>query len=228
MKNALVISYWILSVLLLAVLLVSIGYRFMEALFIASLFLPGGMAVRYMFPKTHNAVQAVYMTLGIMVIEILLFVVAHRCIALIRAGNDPSGVDLPSILCNPVFIALIIIVLAVGYYFYEQWLDRKFTSEEGPVTFLSERKRISLMRSEIRYIESNDSVTVVYATQGRSFRNKTPISQWEDYLGKGFLRIHRSYLVNVDYIRDHNADFVFLEDTDLPVSRKYRDSVNSL
>ena len=45
MKRFLIISYWVVSILLVAVVLTSIGYRFLEALFIGSMFLPGALAV---------------------------------------------------------------------------------------------------------------------------------------------------------------------------------------
>ena len=237
MKYTLIISYWILSILLVAFVLVSLGYRFMESLFIASLFLPGALAVKFLFPKlsfknkTKGILNASYITLGVIVLEVLMFILAHWCVSRIRLGSfSDYNHDWmqPSIMYNPVFIAIIIAALSVGCFFFEKWLDKRYPSDEKPVTFLSDRKQVSLMRNEILYIESNDSITTVYATQDRSFKNKTPISQWENYLGEGYLRIHRSYLVNIDYITDHNIDSVIIDGTELPVSRKYRGSVKSL
>ena len=237
MKYTLIISYWVLSILLVAFVLVSFGYRFMEALFIASLFLPGALAVKCIFSKisfkdkTKGILDASYVVLGIIVLEVLMFILAHWCVSRIRLGSFSDynhDWTQPPIMYNPVFIAIIIAALSVGCYFYEKWLEIKFPSEEKPVTFLSDRKTISLMRAEILYIESNDSITTVYAIQGRSFKNKTPISQWENYLGEGFLRIHRSYLVNVEHITDHDIESVKIVGVELPVSRKYRGTVKAL
>lgn len=49
MKRLLVISYWILSILLVAICLSSLGYRFLETLFIGMMFLPGALAANYSF-----------------------------------------------------------------------------------------------------------------------------------------------------------------------------------
>lgn len=232
-----IISYWALSILLVAFVLVSFGYRFMEALFIASLFLPGALAVKFVFSKisfkdkTKGILDASYVVLGIIVLEVLLFILAHWCVSRIRLGSFSDynhDWTQPPIMYNPVFITIIIAALSVGCFFYEKWLEMKFPSEENPVTFLSDRKTVSLMRAEILYIESNDSITTVYAIQGRSFKNKTPISQWENYLGEGFLRIHRSYLVNVEHITDHDIESVNIGGFELPVSRKYRGIVKAL
>ena len=53
MKRLLIISYWVISVLLVALVLVSLGYRFLEALFIGTLFLPGALAAKFFFPKVN-------------------------------------------------------------------------------------------------------------------------------------------------------------------------------
>lgn len=237
MKYTLIISFWVLSILLVAFVLVSFGYRFMESLFIASLFLPGALAAKYIFSKISftdkkkGILDASYIILSIIVLEVLMFILAHWCVSRIRLGSFSDynhDWTQPPIMNNPVFLAIIISALSVGCYFFEKWLEIKFPSEEKPVTFLSDRKTVSLLRAEILYIESNDSITTVYAIDERSFRNKTPISQWENHLGEGFLRIHRSYLVNVGYITGHDIESVSIGDVELPVSRKYRGNVKSL
>lgn len=234
MKNFLIISFWILSILLLSFVMVSFGYSFLESLFIATLFLPGAVAVKFMFPKisftdkTKGIVNIIYVIIGIIIVEILFFSVAHYCVILIRDGNSWSINEPPDVMYNPVFIAIMIGALSVGNYFFEKGLDKIIHSEVKPITFLSDRKPISILRNEIIYIESNDSVTTVYATKGCSFKNSTSISQWETFLGDGFIRIHRSYLVNVEHISEHNADSVTVNDTELPISRKYRETIKSI
>ena len=77
MKRSLIISYWIVSILLVAVVLTSVGYRFLEALFIGSMFLPGALAAKYFFPKVRGVKDTVFLVLGIMAGEMLLFLIAH-------------------------------------------------------------------------------------------------------------------------------------------------------
>ena len=108
MKRFLVISYWVVSILLVAVVLTSLGYRFLEALFIGSMFLPGALAAKFFFPKVKGVKDTVFVTLGILAGEVLLFLVAHFTILTFR-GDLPGAVmewpDIPHILTNPVFIA---------------------------------------------------------------------------------------------------------------------------
>ena len=234
MKRTLVISYWVLSIFLVAVILTSLGYRFMEAVFISTMFLPGALAAKFFFPKVDfrnrrtGIKDTVFIVLGILVGEIFLFLVTHFYILRYRE-NVADWMGLPEILMNPVFIAVILTTLAAGSFFFERWLDRKRPTEPAPITFTSDRKPVTLPLDEILYVESNDATTTVVATGDRRFKNITPISQWEAILKPRFIRIHRSYLVNKDAITRVDGDLLYVNDIELPISRKYKDTVvNSL
>ena len=43
-----------------------------------------------------------------------------------------------------------------------------------------------------------------------------------------FLRIHRSYVVNIENITGMDSDYVFIEEKPLPVSRSYKEEVNKV
>ena len=230
MKRLLVIAYWVLSILLVAIVLTSLGYRFMEAVFIGTVFLPGALAAKYFFPKVDfrnrraGIRDTVFIVLGILVAEVFLFLVTHYYVMRYRE-NMADWIMLPQVLTNPVFIVLILTTLAAGSYFFERWLDRKRPTRPAPITFTSDRKPVTLPLEEILYVESNDATTTVVATGGRRFRNITPISQWEAILKPHFLRIHRSYLVNKEAITRVDGDLLYVDDIELPISRKYKDSV---
>ena len=234
MKKVLSISFWFAAILLVAAVMTSLRYRFAESVFIGTLFLPGALAVKYFYPKVSFADRAsgikdtAFITIGIILGEIMLFLMAHYVLQVMRddSWNFYAWPDLPDLLLNPVFIAIMISSLAVGNYFFEKWLEKRYPSEKKPVTFLSERKPVSLMAYEILFVESNDAVTTVVATEDRHFRNKTPISQWEAILGEGFIRIHRAYLVNGTHIESTDKDSVLVGGCELPVSRKYLKTVS--
>ena len=139
--------------------------------------------------------------------------------------NVADWIGLPEILTNPIFIALILTALAAGSYFFELWLDRLRPTAPAPITFTSDRKPVTLPLGEILYVESNDATTTVVATDDRRFKNITPISQWEAILRPHFVRIHRSYLVNKAAITRIDGDLLYVNDIELPISRKYKDTV---
>ena len=232
MKNKLItIGFWIAAVVLIAVLIMSMGFSFPEALLIGVMFLPGVLAARYFFSKISfksrktGLLDALFLILAIMVAETALVVLANISIIHIRKIMLWTYDGYSRILFNPVFIGMILTLFIVGDTALSRYLGKRFPSTQTPLCFVSDRRTISLLKDDILYIASNDTEVTVYATQGRSFRNKTGIGQWEDILGDEFLRIHRSYLVNTAKIEFVNSDTVSVEGTRLPVSRKYKDIV---
>ena len=76
-------------------------------------------------------------------------------------------------------------------------------------------------------MESNDTEVRIVTAEGAAYRNKTGIGQWENLLGEDFLRIHRSYLVNLSMLVPESPESVLVNGIRLPVSRKYRDKVSA-
>ena len=236
-KKLLIAAYWLASVLLMAAVLCSLGYRFPEALFVGTMFLPGALAAKFFLRKVSlkdrksGIKNTVFIVLGLLAGETLLLLVAHYYINVLRLGHPmPSDfmADIPHILTNPIFIAAILTALAVGSHFFEAWLDRRHPGQPSSITFTSDRKPVSLPLDEILYVESNDDATTVVATQGRRFKNYTSISQWESNLSPRFIRIHRAYLVNRAAVTGVDVDLLYIGDIQLPISRKYKDTVRTL
>ena len=235
MKKVIIVAYWAIAVLLISLIVLSLGYTFSESLFIGAVFLPGAFFSIY-FPerisRQGSVKDWVYVLTGTLVAEIFLILSAHFIILEMRNDFDIVGIDyfdLPGILVNPVFIIVIITAFAAGNFFIWKWLERKFPSMEGKVIFVSERRKVSLAKNEIEYVESNDTQTLVVTFDGKGYRNRTPISQWESLLGGQFVRIHRSYLVRRDAVREVMPDSVSVKSgAVLPVSRGYKDRAVAL
>ena len=108
-----------------------------------------------------------------------------------------------------------------------EYLRRNGQAVPQTVTFTSEYRKMTLVISEIMYIESRDTEVWIHATEGRIFRNRTPISQWQNILDVGFVRIHRSYLVNLFHVSSNDGESVTVNDEHLPISRKNKEKVLS-
>lgn len=232
-KVSITIVYWAVSILLVGNVLESLGYYFSEALLVALMFLPGALAARYLLfkisfkDKKKGLIDALYVTAAILIGEIFLIITANMSIQRISSVmySPETIVPIPGITVNPVFIAIIITVLCMGDVLLDTYMKKWFHDDNATIRFNSNRTPVTLRIKDILYVESNDSETWVYASDGEKYRNKTPISHWEANLGDDFIRIHRSYLVNRSAITSIGADTVMLADTELPVSRKYRDAL---
>ena len=220
-------SYWILAVIIIAMILLSLGYPFALGLLMGSLFLPGTFIVKFLLPKAlkeeggKRIMSSVFLFLGVAVLEFLLIVSVHIWI------SDHPYPSIAGVLVNPMFVAVVITLLCLGDWFLSRYLS-SILPEDKTITFISDRHKVSILPAEIMYVESNDREVSVYAVDGRVYRNKTGISQWENILGDDFIRVHRSFVVRKEVIRDVTPDAVTLIDgTSIPVSRKYRGVVSS-
>ena len=233
-KTLIIFGLWVAAVVLIAALVVSMGFSFPEALFIGVQFLPGVLAARFFLskisyqPRKAGIRDAIFVMLAILVAEIALVVLASIFIVHMRHIMFWQYDDYPETLFNPVFIGMVLALLIVGDTALARFLDKKMPAEPKTIRFVSDRKTITLQPDEILYIESNDKEVTVYATEGRRFRNKTGIGQWESLLGDCFLRIHRSYLVNVRLATLSSPDTVTIGAAELPVSRKYKEAIQAI
>ena len=233
-KVTFIIAYWLAAIFLTAVLLTSLDYDLGSAVLMSLSFLPAALALSFFLPKverTRDGKKRVFVTvciiLGVMMMTFLLIYVWQWIFITVLYHEEYSRWPLPAILGNPVFVAAILAILAYGNYLLVKWLDRKYPTGR-PITFTSDYKKVSLRKEDILYVESRDSEVWIYVRDGQAYRNKTGISQWENLLGAGFLRIHRSFLVNIADATLTAPDVVSVGSQSIPVSRKYKDSVKSV
>lgn len=86
-----------------------------------------------------------------------------------------------------------------------------------------------LQTDEIMYCAGNDNYTHFYLTKARKLVSARTLKEYEELLAaQGFLRIHKSYLVNLKYAVKYsraNATLILEDYTALEVSRRKRDAV---
>ena len=235
MKKALIIiAYWIVAIFLTTLLLVSLDYDIVQAGIMSLTFLPSAMALSFFLPKVDRTkdrngrtLDSLFIILGVMTLTFFLIFSIQWLFVFVQESDLANEWFLPSMLRNPVFVAGILAVLSYGNYLLERWLNVHFPTEK-PITFFSGYRKVSLSREDILYIESRDSEVWVFARDGQTYRNRNGISQWENLLGDGFLRIHRAFLVNISHATLSTPDTVLVDGKELPVSRKKKETVKTI
>lgn len=227
MRIFLRIVYWLVAIVILAVILTSLDYTLTQAILIGLTFCPCALALEFWMPKARKPMDKVYLSLAVLVAVVLLIVILHHYVwsQITPYGYHDSGKEIAPMLINPAFLGLILTALAIGDFFWAKWTCRRFREKDRTITFFSERKSVTLRLADIAYVESNDTEVRIVTVGGESYRNKTGIGQWESLLGDDFLRIHRSYLVNAGVAKLTSPDTVSICSTELPVSRKYKENV---
>ncbi|MBO8478048.1 MAG: LytTR family transcriptional regulator [Bacteroidetes bacterium] len=224
MKLLIEIGYVMLALLLLALIFVSFDYSFMESVFLGTLFLPGAFFLKFFIPQlalSHGKkriADTFFLSMSVILFTFLLMVVSHLYIIPVSKFKQ--------IWVNPIFTALILGLIAGGDMLMQRFRSRLSQKIPETVSFVSDRRKVSLNVDDIVYVESNDRDVYIHASDGATYRNKTPISQWENTLGEKFIRTHRAFLVNTGYIGGIEDESVCVKDEKIPVSRKYKDEVS--
>ncbi len=174
MRYLLTFGYWTLAVLLLAGLTVSFGYGFDEALFIASSMLPGMFCAKLLLPAAlrtprRRAVAVLCVAVGTLVVEWLSLLLVHRYSQL---GHWQNPLPFPALFSNPAFLILLLAAIVVPEMLFARWIDARLPHMKR-VTFVSERRKVTLAVADILYVESCDSEVLVH-TVGAAYSATEP------------------------------------------------------
>lgn len=89
----------------------------------------------------------------------------------------------------------------------------------------SDRKMIKINFDEIQYVESLSDYIKIHSVD-KTITTRETISNIETKLpAKNFLRIHRSYIVNLKKINSYTNEFVEIGKNAIPISRTYKENV---
>ena len=125
MKQFLPVVWWLTATLVIAFVLVGLGYLFADALLLGVLFLPGMLTARYFVPqlsfenRRQGILDTVYLALAILGIEYLSLMLGHAVVL----GAGEGG--MPGLLLNPPFILLVLTALIAPEIALEKHLERR-------------------------------------------------------------------------------------------------------
>lgn len=109
----------------------------------------------------------------------------------------------------------------------QQLLDEKSKMKKSFLEIMSNRKMIQIPYSDIVYIESlSDYIKVI--TVDEEITSKEKISRLSERLPDSFLRIHRSFIINTDRIKERSSDDVLVDNVRLKIGRSYKKEVKEL
>lgn len=106
----------------------------------------------------------------------------------------------------------------------QQLLDEKQKMKKSFLEIMSNRKMTKIPYDDIVYIESlSDYIRVITTTNEIISREK--ISRLCERLPGIFLRIHRSFVINTERIKERSFDEVLVDDVRLTIGKSYRKTV---
>lgn len=239
-RTALHLVYWAVITAFLTLFFGSSWKSYTLAFYFASFLLPIVMGTTYFFnrklvPKYlfkgqygRFALYFFYMLIISLYLEMLVSLGSF----VLLADFNTSEINLKGISIFILGATLYLIVFATSFIRlaiqFKQVevqvasLESKAERNSQPhLVVRSDRKNNPIPFEEILYIESlNDYVKVV--TRDRELMTRERISSLQDSLPTHFIRVHRSFLINVNAVESFSNTEVLIEGSPLPISRTYK------
>jgi len=96
--------------------------------------------------------------------------------------------------------------------------------KEGGIQIRTNRGFVKILLEDILYVKA-DNVYVEIYTKEASYVERKSLKQIEEKLPqKDFVRIHRSYIINKNYITSWNSQQAYVNNRPVPLSKSYQDS----
>jgi len=225
MKKHFSIIYWLMATVLSSFMYLSFFDSFLSAWLLSIMMLPGVLIVKYFIPIIKKEtlilkiIHGFYLTVFILYIEYLCVLIAYWYLFELNIKN------LPKIIVNPVFLAMWLFFFIIIENVITKRFFKNQNNDNDEIDFISNRKKIIIKTKLISFIESNDNEVWVNLINGKKYRTKMRISQWENILNQQFVRIHRSYIVNSKHVQQIENNSLMVNNVKLDISRKYKNAI---
>lgn len=104
-------------------------------------------------------------------------------------------------------------------------VEQQQENEKDFIFVKSDRKNHKILFSEIRYVESVKDYIKIHTNEKRIIVKNT-LSAFEEQLpSHNFIRIHRSYIVNIDFITAFTAHDIEINSIEIPIGISYKQKV---
>jgi len=102
------------------------------------------------------------------------------------------------------------------------------TAPSADMDFLfikAEDKLVKLKKDDILFLESMRDY-VKFVTAGKSYITYSTLKNMEEKLiGQNFLKVHRSYIVNITKIEDIRGNTIYLQGSQIPVGKAHKEEL---
>jgi hypothetical protein len=238
------IVFWIIVYSLLTVIFTDWFGGAMEAFYYVSLLLPVIMGTSYFFnyflvPRylfKRRFVQFGLYTIYMLVVSVCLEMIAaiSALLLIVFYGINENAVLFTDVFSMAGILYFIVLftsfVLLLKHYFVDQRAiveleEKQAQLDKGYFTVRSNRQTAKVRFDDLLYIESLGDYIEIHLMDGTEVTSKEKISHMERTLPDGFLRIHRSFIVNRARISSFSREHVMMGEKELPISRSYKQDV---
>jgi hypothetical protein len=218
----------------------------MEAFYYVSLLMPVIIGTSYFFnyflvPRylfTRRFLLFGLYSLYMLVVSVCLEMIAaiSALLLIIYYGINENAILFTDVFAMAGILYFIVLfssfIILIRHYYMDQRAigtleEKQARIDRGYFTVRSNRQSSRIKYDELLYLESLGDYIEFHLENGSTLSSKEKISHMERELPDGFLRIHRSFIVNRSKISSFAMDHVMLGEKELPVSRSYKQKVSA-
>lgn len=229
------VSFWIAYYLFFGFVWARDGQYF-ESYFLEFILLPVRMLAVYaviywLLPRFLKADRYLSFAIGYLIIIIMAGAIQRVFLYYYYEGlvtsETTSLFSISALIRNIILVnSTVLFVTAIKIiqlWHLERWENRRLRERSGELVFeIRADKRVYRVKSsDVIYIESLGNY-VTYHLKNRKIISYETLTDVADKLPANFSRIHKSYIVNKDFITSYNAEEVEIEGQKIPIGRSYR------
>lgn len=92
--------------------------------------------------------------------------------------------------------------------------------------FVKVKNRLEKVKFEdVRYLEANDIYSILVSDKNNFILSYSLKTLEEKLPDRRFMRVHRSYIVNVDHINAIEDNYILISDKSIPIGKTYREDL---
>lgn len=167
-RFALIALYWTASLLLLAAVLCSMGYRLPEALMLSTSLLPVAIIFRQMIARVSFSASRCEVAKSLVCILIFVLILAFLAVHIAQSvilydyrQMSMNEFTVPPMLLNPIFLLSMLTLMIVGDYGLGRILGKRLPEAEETITFASDIQSITSAEQDNPSSETNALITFV-------------------------------------------------------------------
>jgi two-component system, LytTR family, response regulator len=241
MKSIKEVLFWLIASLLLLLLFGKPYEGYLISFYFVAFLLPVIIGTSYMFNSylvPRFLLRKRYLKFGLYTfytivislnLEMLVIILAFTILANYQYDHMvPAATNIFGLAVSMYFVVLLkAFTLLIKSSFVKQeeiqLLEMKQKIiEKGYLTVRVNRKNAKVLLENILYLESLSDYVKIHTTINAPIITKEKISTLEEKLTLPFIRIHRSFIINIDKIDSFSADEVIINSKELPISRTYK------
>jgi len=245
MRTWLHIVFWIVVYTTLTIIFTKWVGVAIEAFFYVSLLMPVIIATsyffnyflvpRYLFKRRFFlfGVYSFYMLVVSLCLEMIAGILALLLVTFYDVSENGMLITDVFIMGGTLYFVVLVMsfILLIKHYLVDQKAiaeleEKQAMLDQGYFTIRSNRQTAKIQFDDLLYIESLGDYIEIHLQDGSEVSSKEKISHMEHTLPDGFLRIHRSFIVNRDKISSFSREHVMMGETELPISRSYKQVVH--